>query len=42
MGITLQADAMTALVDRLRLRRDPALPASVGPVHFVTNNYVYN
>ena len=42
MGITLQADAMTVLVDRLRLRRDPALPAPDGPVHFVTNNYVYN
>ena len=26
------------LLDRLRLRRDPALPAPDGPVHFVTNN----
>ena len=33
---------MTVLVDRLRLRRDPALPAPDGPVQFVTNNNVYS
>ena len=42
MGITLQTDAMTAFVERFRHRRDPALPAPDGPVHFVTDNYVYN
>ena len=33
---------MTVLVDRLRLRRDPTLPAPGRLVHFMTNNYVYN
>ena len=42
MGITLQTDAITVFVERPRHRRDPALPAPDGPVHFVTDNYVYN
>ena len=35
-------DTMTVFVEHLRNRRDPALPASDRPVHFVTDNYVHN
>ena len=33
---------MTGFVERLRHRRNPAFPATDGPAHFVTDNYVYN